>query len=182
MSSLPLADRTIGEVSAALRARDVTARELAEECLDRVERDADRLNTFLSIDADAALAAADAADAALRAGDADRPLLGIPYALKDIFVTRAVDDDGRPLPGGLPTTAGSFILEGYRSPYASAAQEALDRAGAVLIGKTNCDEFAMGSSNENSAYGPVRNPWDESTVPGGSSGGSAAARCAGASR
>ena len=180
MSSLPLADRTIGEVADALRAAEVTSRELVEACLARIERDAERLNTFLALDAEAAVAAADAADAALRAGEgADRPLLGIPYALKDIFVTRALDDDGQPLPGGLPTTAGSFILEGYRSPYASAAQEALERAGAVLIGKTNCDEFAMGSSNENSAFGPVRNPWNESTVPGGSSGGSAAAVAAG---
>ena len=180
MSSLPLADRTITEVAAALRAGDVTSRALVEACLERIERDAERLNTFLSLDVEGALSAADAADAELRAGDGtDRPLLGIPYALKDIFVTRALDDDGQPLPGGLPTTAGSFILEGYRSPYASAAQEALGRAGAVLIGKTNCDEFAMGSSNENSAFGPVRNPWNESTVPGGSSGGSAAAVAAG---
>ena len=111
--------------------------------------------------------AADEADAALARGEGEhRPLLGIPYALKDIFVTRAIDDDGRDLPGGLPTTAGSRILEGYRSPFASSAEERLREAGAVLLGKTNCDEFAMGSSNENSAYGPVRNPWDESTVPG----------------
>jgi aspartyl-tRNA(Asn)/glutamyl-tRNA(Gln) amidotransferase subunit A len=176
MTDLPLADRTIGDVSAALRTREVSARELTEACLARIDRDADRLNTFLARDPDASLAAADAADAALGRGEgADRPLLGIPYALKDIFVTRALDDDGRPLPGGLPTTAGSRILEGYRSPYASSAQERLDAAGAILLGKTNCDEFAMGSSNENSAYGPVRNPWDESTVPGGSSGGSAVA-------
>ncbi|MEO7869210.1 MAG: Asp-tRNA(Asn)/Glu-tRNA(Gln) amidotransferase subunit GatA, partial [Candidatus Limnocylindria bacterium] len=117
------------------------------------------------------------ADAAIAAGDA-RPLLGIPYALKDIFVTRALDDAGQP-DGGLPTTAGSKILAGYRSPYASSAEERLASAGAVLLGKTNCDEFAMGSSNENSAYGPVRNPWDRSTVPGGSSGGSSAAVAAG---
>jgi aspartyl-tRNA(Asn)/glutamyl-tRNA(Gln) amidotransferase subunit A len=151
-----------------------------DACLARIERDAERLNTFLAVDADAARRAADAADAALARGEGtDRPLLGIPYALKDIFVTRALDEEGQDLPGGLPTSAGSFILEGYRSPYASAAQEALERAGAVLIGKTNCDEFAMGSSNENSAFGPVRNPWDESTVPGGSSGGSAAAVASG---
>jgi aspartyl-tRNA(Asn)/glutamyl-tRNA(Gln) amidotransferase subunit A len=180
MSALPLADRTITEVGAALRAGETSSRELTDACLARIDRDAERLNTFLSMDADAARSAADAADVALRAGDGvARPLLGIPYALKDIFVTRALDDDGQPLPGGLPTTAGSFILEGYRSPYASAAEDALAAAGAVLIGKTNCDEFAMGSSNENSAYGPVRNPWDESTVPGGSSGGSAAAVAAG---
>ncbi len=108
----------------------------------------------------------------------DRPLLGIPYALKDIFVTRALADDGQPN-GGLPTTAGSRILAGYRSAYASDAEERLAGAGAVLLGKTNLDEFAMGSSNENSAYGPVRNPWDTTTVPGGSSGGSAAAVAAG---
>jgi aspartyl-tRNA(Asn)/glutamyl-tRNA(Gln) amidotransferase subunit A len=176
MSSLPIADRTVTDVAAALRAGDVTSRELTEACLARIERDGERLNTFLAVDMEAALVAADAADAALGNGDGvDRPLLGIPYALKDIFVSRALDDAGQPLPGGLPTTAGSFILEGYRSPYASAAEDALARAGAVLIGKTNCDEFAMGSSNENSAYGSVHNPWDESTVPGGSSGGSAAA-------
>ncbi|HJP71496.1 MAG TPA: Asp-tRNA(Asn)/Glu-tRNA(Gln) amidotransferase subunit GatA [Candidatus Limnocylindria bacterium] len=174
MSSLPLADRTISEVSAALRSGTVSSRELTDACLERIERDAERLNTFIAVDADAARRAADDADTALARGD-DRPLLGIPYALKDIFVTRAVDRDGGEIPGGLPTTAGSRILEGYRSPYASAAQEALESAGAVLLGKTNCDEFAMGSSNENSAFGPVRNPWDETTVPGGSSGGSSAA-------
>jgi aspartyl-tRNA(Asn)/glutamyl-tRNA(Gln) amidotransferase subunit A len=176
MSDLPLADRSIAEVSEALRAGATSARELVDACLARIERDAERLNTLLAVDVDAARRAADEADAALTRGEgAGRPLLGVPYALKDIFVTRAVDDDGRDLPGGLPTTAGSFILEGYRSPYASAAQDALEAAGAILVGKTNCDEFAMGSSNENSAYGPVRNPWAESTVPGGSSGGSAAA-------
>ncbi len=180
MSELPLADRTISEVVDALRNGEVTSRELTDACLARVERDGERLNTFLSVAAGAAREAADAADAALRRGEgAHRPLLGIPYALKDIFVTRALDDDGNELPGGLPTTAGSFILEGYRSPYASAAQQMLTEAGAILLGKTNCDEFAMGSSNENSAYGPVRNPWDESRVPGGSSGGSSAAVAAG---
>ncbi|MBA2264900.1 MAG: Asp-tRNA(Asn)/Glu-tRNA(Gln) amidotransferase subunit GatA, partial [Chloroflexi bacterium] len=150
--------------------------ELTDACLARIERDAERLNTFLAIEADAARRAADKADAALaRNHGADRPLLGIPYALKDIFVTRALDDEGRDLPGGLATTAGSRILSGFRSPYASSAEERLSDAGAILLGKTNCDEFAMGSSNENSAYGPVRNPWDETTVPGGSSGGSSTA-------
>ena len=177
---LDLADRTITDVAAALRAGETSSRELTDVCLARIERDAERLNTFLAVDPDAARRAADAADAALAWGEgAERPLLGIPYALKDIFVTRALDDDGNELPGGLPTTAGSFILEGYRSPYPSAAQEALERAGAVLIGKTNCDEFAMGSSNENSAFGPVHNPWDPTTVPGGSSGGSASAVASG---
>ncbi len=178
--SLALADRTISDVADLLASREVSARELTDACLARIERHAERLNTFLATDADGARSAADAADAALGRGDsAGQPLLGIPYALKDIFVTRALDDDGRPLDGGLPTTAGSRILEGYRSPYASDAEDRLREAGAILLGKTNCDEFAMGSSNENSAYGPVRNPWDEATVPGGSSGGSSAAVASG---
>jgi aspartyl-tRNA(Asn)/glutamyl-tRNA(Gln) amidotransferase subunit A len=178
--TLPIPDRTITELSRLLRDRQLSARELTDACLARIERDAERLNSFLAVDADAARRAADDADAGLARGEgADRPLLGIPYALKDIFVTRALDDEGRDLPGGLPTTAGSRILAGFRSPFASSAQERLEAAGAVLLGKTNCDEFAMGSSNENSAYGPVRNPWDETTVPGGSSGGSSAAVAAG---
>ncbi|MGI8929857.1 MAG: Asp-tRNA(Asn)/Glu-tRNA(Gln) amidotransferase subunit GatA [Candidatus Limnocylindria bacterium] len=176
MSAPLLVDRSITEAAAALAAGETSARELTDACLSRIERDASRLNTFLALDPDGARATADAADAALARGEgANRPLLGIPYALKDIFVTRALDADGNDLPGGLATTAGSRILEGYRSPYPSAAQERLEAAGAILLGKTNCDEFAMGSSNENSAYGPVRNPWDESAVPGGSSGGSSAA-------
>ncbi|MFN2417619.1 MAG: Asp-tRNA(Asn)/Glu-tRNA(Gln) amidotransferase subunit GatA [Candidatus Limnocylindria bacterium] len=174
--SLPIADRTITELGALLRDRELSAGELTDACLARIDRDAERLNSFLAVEAEAARRAADGADAALARGEgADRPLLGIPYALKDIFVTRALDDEGRDVAGGLPTTAGSFILEGYRSPYASSAQERLEAAGAILLGKTNCDEFAMGSSNENSAYGPVHNPWDETTVPGGSSGGSSTA-------
>jgi aspartyl-tRNA(Asn)/glutamyl-tRNA(Gln) amidotransferase subunit A len=175
-TTLPLPDCTISEIANLLASRAVSARELTDACLLRIERDASRLNTFLAVEAQAARTAADGADAALGRGDgAGRPLLGIPYALKDIFVTEALDDHGRPLDGGLPTTAGSRILAGYRSPYASDAEDRLRDAGAILLGKTNCDEFAMGSSNENSAYGPVRNPWDESTVPGGSSGGSSAA-------
>jgi aspartyl-tRNA(Asn)/glutamyl-tRNA(Gln) amidotransferase subunit A len=174
--TLPVADRTISDLGGLLRDRQLSSRELTDACLARIERDAERLNSFLAIEADAARSAADEADAALARGDGqERPLLGIPYALKDIFVTRALDDEGRDLSGGLPTTAGSRILHGFRSPYASSAQERLQAAGAILLGKTNCDEFAMGSSNENSAYGPVRNPWDETTVPGGSSGGSSAA-------
>jgi len=175
--TLPLADRTITEARELLARREVSSRELTEVCLARIARDGEELNTFIAVGEERALAAADAADAAIAAGDA-RPLLGIPYALKDIFVTRALDDAGQP-DGGLPTTAGSKILAGYRSPYASSAEDRLASAGAVLLGKTNCDEFAMGSSNENSAYGPVRNPWDRSTVPGGSSGGSSAAVAAG---
>jgi Asp-tRNAAsn/Glu-tRNAGln amidotransferase A subunit and related amidases len=175
--TLPLADRTISEVAELLRSREVSSVELTHVCLERIEAHGKRLNTFLAVGGDAALKAAEAADAARHAGD-EGLLLGIPYALKDIFVTLALDADGNPT-DGLPTTAGSRILAGYRSPYASSAEERLSAAGAVLLGKTNCDEFAMGSSNENSAYGPVRNPWDETTVPGGSSGGSAAATASG---
>ena len=175
--SLPLADRTVSDVVELLRSGEVSSVELTRACLERIERDGERLNTFLAVGAEAALRTAADADRARAAGD-DRALLGVPYALKDIFVTRALDDDGNPT-DGLPTTAGSRILEGYRSPYASDAEERLSAAGAVLLGKTNCDEFAMGSSNENSAYGPVRNPWDESSVPGGSSGGSSAAVASG---
>ncbi len=180
MTPLALADRTVSDVAAALRDGSATSRAITEACIERISRDGTRLNTYLAIDTDAALEAADEADAALARGEGShRPLLGIPYALKDIFVTRALDEEGAPMRGGLPTTAASRILEGYRSPYSSSAEERLRDAGAVLIGKTNLDEFAMGSSTENSAYGPVRNPWDETTVPGGSSGGSAAAVAAG---
>jgi len=175
--TLPLADRPIHEVAALLERGEVSSRDLVEACLARIERDGERLNTFLAVGAEQARAAADIADAA-RADGVRAPLLGIPYALKDIFVTRALDDEGQP-DGGLPTTAGSRILEGYLSPYASDAEDRLTAAGAVLLGKTNCDEFAMGSSNENSAYGPVRNPWGETLVPGGSSGGSSVAVAAG---
>jgi aspartyl-tRNA(Asn)/glutamyl-tRNA(Gln) amidotransferase subunit A len=175
--TLPLADRTVSDVVELLRGREVSSVELTRACLERMEADGERLNTFLAVGVDAALRSAEAADRARVAGE-DAPLLGVPYALKDIFVTRALGDDGKPT-DGLPTTAASRILEGYRSPYASSAAERLAEAGAVLLGKTNCDEFAMGSSNENSAYGPVRNPWDEGAVPGGSSGGSAAAVAAG---
>jgi aspartyl-tRNA(Asn)/glutamyl-tRNA(Gln) amidotransferase subunit A len=174
---MALADRTISEVLPLLEAGEVSSRDLVEACLARVGRDAERLNTYLAVSAERARAAADIADGA-RADGVTAPLLGIPYALKDIFVTRALDGEGRP-DGGLPTTAGSRILAGYLSPYASDAEDRLTAAGAVLLGKTNCDEFAMGSSNENSAYGPVRNPWDESRVPGGSSGGSSVAVAAG---
>ncbi|HET8571442.1 MAG TPA: Asp-tRNA(Asn)/Glu-tRNA(Gln) amidotransferase subunit GatA [Candidatus Limnocylindria bacterium] len=167
----------MSEAAELLRDREVSSVDLTRACLERIEAHGQRLNTFLAVGAKAALASAEAADAARAAGK-DGPLLGIPYALKDIFVTRALDEDGVPT-DGLPTTAGSRILEGYRSPYASDAEERLAAAGAVLLGKTNCDEFAMGSSNENSAFGPVRNPWDETTVPGGSSGGSSAAVAAG---
>ncbi len=123
----------------------------------------ERLGVALAVDPERALAQARAADARLAAGGAG-PLVGVPIAHKDIFVTR-----------DLPTTAGSRMLAGYRSPFDATVVARLGEAGTVTLGKLNCDEFAMGSSNENSAWKVVRNPWDEARVPGGSSGGSAAA-------
>ena len=160
------------EMAASLRAGETTSRELAEAHLAAAERDNRGLNAWLSIDRERALAEADAADARLAAAIAEgrtalaatHPLLGVPVALKDLVS----------IAGG-QATAGSRILEGYRSPYDAHITERLRDAGAVILGKTNMDEFAMGSSNEHSAYGPVANPWDLETVPGGSSGGSAVA-------
>src|SRR5258705_13048819 len=160
------------EMASRLRSGKTTSRLLAEAHLDAAERDNRGLNAWLSIDRERALAEADAADARLAAATADgpdglaatHPLLGLPVALKDLVS----------IAGG-QATAGSRILEGYRSPYDAHIMERLHDAGAVILGKTNMDEFAMGSSNEHSAFGPVANPWDLETVPGGSSGGSAVA-------
>ena len=157
-----LHDQTVAQLAAALRAREVSAVELARHFLGRIERHAG-LGAFLATDEAVTLAQARAADARLTQGGA--PLLaGVPLAHKDIFVTR-----------DFPTTAGSLMLKGYRSPFDSAVVSKLADQGMVCLGKLNCDEFAMGSSNENSAYGPARNPWNPGRVPGGSSGGSAAA-------
>ena len=139
-------------------------RELAQQHLARIEKRNAELNAFLSLCPERALAQADVVDRQAKAGEPLPPLAGVPMAIKDVIVTR-----------GVPTTAGSRILEGYVPPYDATAVARLEQAGAVILGKTNCDEFAMGSSNENSAYGPVRNPHDTARVPGGSSGGSAAA-------
>ncbi|MGC8806699.1 MAG: Asp-tRNA(Asn)/Glu-tRNA(Gln) amidotransferase subunit GatA [Thiomonas sp.] len=154
---------------AALAARKVSSVELTRAALDRIAAHAD-LGAFLHVDAEGALAAAQAADAARAAGDT-RPLLGVPLAHKDVFVTRA-----------MPATAGSRMLQGYVSPFDAtvvarlgAGADGFSGAGMVTVGKTNMDEFAMGSANENSAYGAVRNPWDAAAIPGGSSGGSATA-------
>ena len=158
--------QSVAQLAAALRARQVSAVELARHFLGRIAQHAD-LGAFLAVDEAVTLAQAQAADARLAAGEA--PLLaGVPLAHKDIFVTR-----------DWPTTAGSRMLAGYRSPFDATVVRRLADAGMVGLGKLNCDEFAMGSANENSAFGPVKNPWNTAHVPGGSSGGSAAAVAAG---
>jgi aspartyl-tRNA(Asn)/glutamyl-tRNA(Gln) amidotransferase subunit A len=156
----------VAETLAALDARQISARELAQALLGRIEVQAS-LGAFLATAPDTALAAAAHSDQRRSAGQA-RPLEGVPLAHKDIFVT----DHAR---SALPTTAGSKMLQGYCSPFDATVVAKLAEAGAVTLGKLNCDEFAMGSGNENSAFGVVRNPWDPRRVPGGSSGGSAAA-------
>ncbi|WP_326534637.1 Asp-tRNA(Asn)/Glu-tRNA(Gln) amidotransferase subunit GatA [Pseudorhodoferax sp.] len=152
----------VAELAARLRSREVSAVELATALGRRIDAHAG-LGAFLARDEALTLAQARAADARLAAGDA-APLLGVPVAHKDIFVTR-----------GWPTTAGSKMLAGYASPFDATVVERLTAAGVVTLGKLNCDEFAMGSANENSAFGAVKNPWDAGRVPGGSSGGTAAA-------
>ena len=154
--------KTITELSALLHSKQITATALATLFLDRIEKAAD-LNAFLHVDRALTLAQAAAADARLADGTAG-PLTGIPIAHKDIFVTQ-----------GWRSTAGSKMLGDYTSPFNATVVEKLQAAGMVTLGKLNCDEFAMGGSNENSAFGAVKNPWDTSAVPGGSSGGSAAA-------
>ena len=146
---------------------EISAREVAQAHLDRIEAVDDDIHAFLHVDAERALATADRVDARRAAGEPLGPLAGIPLAVKDLFCMT-----------GAPTTAGSRILEGWQPPYnATVTQRVLD-AGLVVLGKTNLDEFAMGSSTENSGYGPTRNPWALDRIPGGSGGGSAAALAA----
>lgn len=156
-----LHNMSVAQLAAALRAGEFSAQDVARHFLARIH--ASTLGAFLAVDDEATLEQARAADALLAAGKAPA-LAGVPIAHKDIFVTRE-----------WPTTAGSRMLEGYRSPFESTVTRLLGEAGMVCLGKLSCDEFAMGSSNENCAYGPVKNPWDTTRVPGGSSGGSAAA-------
>ncbi len=156
-------DATITQLAEALRRGKVSSVELTGHCLARIERLDGGLNAFITVTPECARAQAERADERLAAGDAT-PLTGIPIAHKDIFCTE-----------GVRTSCGSRMLDNFVSPYDATAVSRLREAGAVMLGKTNMDEFAMGSSNETSYYGPVRNPWNRDRVPGGSSGGSAAA-------
>jgi len=162
------ANWTIDGVRGALAAKKISARELAEEYYKRIEARNPELNAYLTLSQKRAYAQAQRVDEMVASGKPLPPLAGVPMAIKDVISTR-----------GVKTTCGSKILENYVPPYDATAVERLEKAGAVILGKTNCDEFAMGSSNENSAYGPVRNPEATDRVPGGSSGGSAAAVAAG---
>ena len=159
---------TIASVREALRTKEISAHELTKDFFARIENRNRELNAYLALSLDRAYAQAGRIDAMIAKGDALPPLAGVPIAVKDVISTRDVT-----------TTCGSKILETYVPPYDATAVDRLERAGAVILGKTNCDEFAMGSSNENSAYGPVRNPVALDRVPGGSSGGSATAVAAG---
>lgn len=156
--------KTLSELREGIASGHMKATDLAAAYYERIEEMNPPLNVYLSLTKERALAQAAKVDEAAAKGDPPGPLAGIPVGIKDVLVTR-----------GAPSTAGSKILKGYHPPYDATAVARLEAAGAVLLGKLNCDEFAMGSSNENSAYGPVRNPVDTDRVPGGSSGGSAAA-------
>jgi aspartyl-tRNA(Asn)/glutamyl-tRNA(Gln) amidotransferase subunit A len=156
-------EKTVAELSAALAAGDISSVELTKAYLARIDKYNDQLNAYITVCSESAIQQAEAADAARAKGEKG-PLLGIPIAHKDIFCTRNV-----------LTTCGSRMLHNFVSPYNATVVEKLNDAGVVTLGKTNMDEFAMGSSNETSFYGDVKNPWDTNRVPGGSSGGSAAA-------
>ena len=155
---------TAAEMASALAAKEISSVELTQQHLDRISEVDGKINAFLHIDNSGALEQAEAIDKKRAKGEELSPLAGVPIAVKDILAQK-----------GIPTTAGSKILEGWRPPYDSTVVAKLKAAGVVILGKTNMDEFAMGSSTENSAYGTTQNPWDLTRTPGGSSGGSAAA-------
>jgi len=165
---LSLETLTIAAARQAIQQKAITARALAEGYYTRIAAADETIGAFLSLSRERAFAQADRIDQLAQRGDPLPPLAGVPMGIKDVLMTR-----------GLVTTAGSKILENFIAPYDATAVARLEQAGAVMLGKLNCDEFAMGSSNENSAYRPVRNPRDTTRVPGGSSGGSAAAVAAG---
>lgn len=160
-------DKTLTQLATALQNGELSSREVTAHYLQRIEKTDATLNSFISVTTEQALTQADAADQARTNGKTSL-LNGIPLALKDIFCTQ-----------GVKTSCGSKMLDNFVAPYNATVVEKLNEAGGITLGKTNMDEFAMGSSNENSHYGPVKNPWDLSAVPGGSSGGSAAAVAAG---
>ena len=168
MTAENLKSLTIDEVRDSVAAGRTTATALAEMHYDRIAAGDKEIHSYLSLSRERALTQAAKIDAMAQRGEVLPPLAGVPVGIKDVLVMQ-----------GAPATASSLILKGYRPPYDATAVERLEAAGAVLLGKLNCDEFAMGSSNENSAYGPVRNPRALDRVPGGSSGGSAAAVAAG---
>lgn len=159
-----LTDLTLTEARGLLQKGEISSLELTRACLERIEKLEPHLHAFLHLASAAALDLAKQADQKRTAEDEDRPLLGLPIAVKDVLTVE-----------NMPCTCGSKILEGFIPPYTATAVRRLEEAGGIIIGKTNTDEFAMGSSTENSAYGVTHNPWDLSRVPGGSSGGSAAA-------
>src|SRR6185503_15544270 len=162
-TNLELKGLTINSLRARIASREVSAVDVCRAALDRIEKLAN-LNAFITVTADAALEQAGRIDSLAEKGEPLPPLAGAVIAVKDNMVIR-----------GVRTTAGSRILFNYKPPYTATVIERLETAGAVVVGKTNLDEFAMGSSTENSAFGPVKNPWDSARVPGGSSGGSAVA-------